>query len=217
MPYTKTTWLDEVPATSPIKYKISQASSGDVATDATIELVTSVTEGTPINAVNLNKIEAGIEDAQATADAAVVKPTNPTTTSVLQQTTAGVTSLRAIKQTVQRQLADGDTDVDSTILSYFFIPSTLNGMNLVRAQAMVLTSGTTGATTIQIKNQTKYPSNDSLSTPISIASGSTVGTVGTINTSYDDVSTNDRIVIYVTGYSTVKALGLFVIMEYQLP
>ncbi len=63
MPYSKTTWSDELPASTPIKYKISQATDGDVATDATIEIVTSVTAGTPVNAANLNKIEDGIDGA----------------------------------------------------------------------------------------------------------------------------------------------------------
>ena len=86
-----------------------------------------------------------------------------------------------------------------------------------RAQAMVLTAGTTGATTIQIRNLTKYPSNDALSGAISIASGGTIGTVGTIDTARDDVSTNDKIKISVTAASTTKAKGLFVILEFALP
>lgn len=72
MPYIKTVWTDEVPS-SALKYKISQTTSGDVAASAAIELVTSVTAGTPVNAVNLNKIETGIETAQATAEASVQK------------------------------------------------------------------------------------------------------------------------------------------------
>ena len=61
--YVPTNWEDEVPATTPVKYKISQASDGDIATDATIEVVTDVTPGTPVNATNLNHIEEGIDDA----------------------------------------------------------------------------------------------------------------------------------------------------------
>lgn len=72
MPYVKTTWMDEVPAGT-LKYRISQTTSGDVAANAAIDLVTVVTAGTPVNAVNLNKIETGIETAQATAEASVQK------------------------------------------------------------------------------------------------------------------------------------------------
>lgn len=45
----------------------------------------------------------------------------------------------------------------------------MNGMNLVRANAVVNTAGTTNATTIDIYNVTD--SHDMLSTAISIASG----------------------------------------------
>ena len=97
---------------------------------------------------------------------------------------------------------------------YFYIPAVLDGLNLTRAQAMVITAGTTGATTIQIRNMTKHSGNDALSGAISIASGSTVGTVGTVDTSYDGVSTNDLIRINITGVSTTAPKGLYVILEY---
>lgn len=66
--YVKVNFSNEVPATTPVKYKISQTTDGDVATDATIELVTSVTPGTPLNAANLDHMETGIFNAQAAAD-----------------------------------------------------------------------------------------------------------------------------------------------------
>lgn len=98
---------------------------------------------------------------------------------------------------------------------YFMIPEALNGMNLVRAIARVVTAGTTNATTIDIFNVTD--SVDMLSTAISIASGGTLATAGTVNTSTDDVATNDLIRIDVTSVSTTKPKGLIVEMEFQLP
>lgn len=98
---------------------------------------------------------------------------------------------------------------------YFMIPQALNGMNLVRAIARVVTAGTTNATTIDIFNVTD--SVDMLSTAISIASGGTLATAGTVNTSTDDVATNDLIRIDVTSVSTTKPKGLIVEMEFQLP
>lgn len=92
------------------------------------------------------------------------------------------------------------------------IPSSLNGLNLVRAQAIVITAGTTNATTIAVYNATD--SQEMLSANISIASGATVGTPGTINTAYDDVATNDRIQIDVDAVSTTAPLGLIVILEF---
>ena len=99
--------------------------------------------------------------------------------------------------------------------AYALVPAMFNGMNLIRAQATVITAGTTNATTIDIYNVTD--SQDMLSTAISIASGGTVGTVGTINATYDDVATNDVLRIDVTTMSTTAPKGLLVILEFQLP
>lgn len=121
-----------------------------------------------------------------------------------------------VVRALQIQVVELSTDVDTISgVGYFNIGQLLNGMRLIRAQAYVDTAGTTGATTIQIRNLTKYPSNDSLSGAISIASGNLVGTIGTIDTSYDDVSVDDLIKIYVTGQSTTKPKGLRVQLEYQ--
>lgn len=233
MPYPKQTWTDEVPSTTPLKYKISQSADGDVAPNAEIVLVTPVTAGSPVNATRLNYMEEGIETAQDTAESAIAaaeaaleeaqsriaKPSNPSKTGVLQQAPNGDNSLRAIKQTVQIQVVPDTIAVDTVSgIAYFFIPSTMDGMELVRAQAFVSIAGVTNPTTVQVRNITKYPSNDTLSTAISIASDGTIGTAGSVNAAYDNVSTNDKIKVYVTAQSTTaKPLGLWVILEYQLP
>lgn len=117
-----------------------------------------------------------------------------------------------------RWIVDKLRDVDTVTGVYtFFIPSKFNGWNLVRAQAYVGTPGTTNPTTVQVRNLTKYAANDALTTAISIASGSRVGTPGTINTLYDEVSTDDEIKVYVTGNSTTKAKGLHVVLEFKMP
>ncbi len=71
MAYTKTTWVNEAPATTPVKYKLTDDTLGIVAASAKIEVLTSVTPGTPMNATNLNHMEQGIEDAHALAAAAI--------------------------------------------------------------------------------------------------------------------------------------------------
>lgn len=114
-------------------------------------------------------------------------------------------------------IVDKLREVDTSATFKFRAPSTWNGCNLSRAQAFTETAGTTNPTTVQVKNLTKYPSNYALSTAISIASGSRVGTPGVVNTSYDDVSTDDEIEITVTNNSTTKAKGLLVCLEYKLP
>jgi len=142
----------------------------------------------------------------------------PSASGLLKETSAGVPSWKSIYQTTQIQIVPETGDLDtSTGIAYFRVPSTFNGMNLVRAIAFVGTAGTTNATTVQVRNMTKYASNDALSGAISIASGDTVATAGTVNTSYDDVATNDLIKVYVTGQSTTKPKGLWVVLEFQLP
>lgn len=58
--YTPTTWTDESPNTSPVKYRMIDDTHGHVADSATIEPVTTITPGTPLNALNLNKLEQGL-------------------------------------------------------------------------------------------------------------------------------------------------------------
>ncbi|MBI5954382.1 MAG: hypothetical protein HY865_22220 [Chloroflexi bacterium] len=66
MPYEKTNWVDEVPASTPVEYTID--GDGGTITNATIEVETPITPGTPVNASNLNHMEDGIETAQETAE-----------------------------------------------------------------------------------------------------------------------------------------------------
>lgn len=120
------------------------------------------------------------------------------------------------RKTVSVQVFNGTSDVTTGDgKAYITIPEALNGMNLVRAQATVVTAGTTNATTIMIHNKTD--AQDMLSGAISIASAGTVGTVGTINTTYDDVATNDVLRIDVDSVSTTAPKGLMVVLEFQLP
>ena len=118
---------------------------------------------------------------------------------------------------VEFTLIGDTTDLETTHVAYARIPEKCDGMNLVRATGYVITAGTTNATTFQVRNMTKYASNDALSTAISIASGATLATAGTVNTSYDDVSTNDLIRISVTAVSTTKPKGGRVILEFRKP
>jgi len=95
------------------------------------------------------------------------------------------------------------------------VPPALSGMNLVSANAIVNTAGTTGATTVTIYNLTD--AQYMLSSPISIASGATVGTPGTVNETYDDVATNDVLQVDVSAVSTTAPKGLMVMLEFRLP
>jgi len=62
MAYTKKVWVDEIPDSIPVKYEIVDDTDGELASSATIDVITTIaTEGTPFTAANMNNIEDGIE------------------------------------------------------------------------------------------------------------------------------------------------------------
>jgi len=126
-----------------------------------------------------------------------------------------LTTQQATKPVVIKVFNPGDDVVVGNSAVEIPMPAALDGWNLVRAQGVVGTPGTTNATTIQIRNVTK--TQDMLSGNISIASGDENGTVGTINTSTDNVSTDDKIAIDVDAVSTTEPLGLHIILEFRAP
>lgn len=115
--YVKVNFTDEVPATTPVKYKISQDSDGDIATDATIELVTSVTPGTAMNATNFNHMETGIFNAQAAADDAQADATQAIADAATAQAAAD-----AAQAAADAAQADADTAIAglASVLGYTY-------------------------------------------------------------------------------------------------
>ena len=101
---------------------------------------------------------------------------------------------------------------------YFVIPKEMNGLNLIRCVATVITAGTTGTTDIQIHNVTDAA--DMLSTKLTIdsteKSSSTAATPYVINAATDDVAENDVIRIDVDAISTTPAEGLLVTLTFSL-
>lgn len=151
--------------------------------------------------------------ALSDADVSTVNTGTSTTGVVTPDSLAGS---YAGTKSLSVQVYEGATDVATGDgKAYITIPESLNGMNLVRAQATVVTAGTTNATTVMIHNKTDAA--DMLSGAISIASGGTVGTVGTVNGSADDVATNDVLRIDVDSVSTTAPQGLMVVLEFRLP
>jgi hypothetical protein len=122
-----------------------------------------------------------------------------------------VIALAVVESTADLTIGDGK--------AYFVVPDELNGMNLVRVAATVITAGITGATTIQIANVTD--SQDMLSTLMNIESGETSTrtseTPGAIDTDHDDVATGDVLRIDVDAVSTTAPKGLIVEIVFQLP
>lgn len=102
---------------------------------------------------------------------------------------------------------------------YFHVPAKLNGMNLVTVHAEVITAGTTNTTDIQIANVTQTA--DMLSTVLTVDSGETgsdtAATPAVIDTTEDDVATNDVLRVDVDAVSTTAPKGLIVTLEFQLP
>lgn len=103
---------------------------------------------------------------------------------------------------------------------YFLVPPTLNGMNLVDADAMVSTVSSSGTPTFQIARVRSGSPADMLSTRITIdASESTSYTAATapvIDSANDDVATGDmlRFDFDVAGTGT-KGVGI--VLTFRLP
>jgi len=98
------------------------------------------------------------------------------------------------------------------------IPESMNGMNLVQAEAYCTTVSSSGNPAIALRNVTD--TTNPLSTDITIDATEftsyTAATRSVVNATYDDVATGDRIAIDVdTAGTGTKGLG--VILTFQLP
>ncbi len=112
---------------------------------------------------------------------------------------------------------------------YIFIPAKLNGMNLTAVHAQVITAGSTNTTDIQIARCAAVTSGnvcsgtveDMLSTKLTIDSGEdssdTAASAAVINTSNDDVATNQVLRVDVDAVHTTPAKGLIVTLTLNLP
>jgi hypothetical protein len=146
------------------------------------------------------------------------------------ETTTGTDTARAVtpdglsgsdygKRIVEwRVIASGTALTTGDGKDYFVVPVTLNGYNLVDFDIAVDTVSSSGTPTVQLYNVTD--SQDILSTVATIDANEftsyTAATAPAINTSYDDVSTGDRLRcdVDVSGTGTT---GLILIMIFQLP
>lgn len=159
-------------------------------------------------------------DASAYDDATAGETTTGTSTTkyVSPDGLAG-SSIFGVK-TVQLTVFDYTTDVATGDgKAYFVVPSSLNGMNLVGIHGRVITAGTTGTMDVQVANVTD--SVDMLSTKLtwdSTETGTdTAATPAVIDTTKDDVATNDLLRIDVDAVQTTKAKGMIITLLFQLP
>jgi hypothetical protein len=98
--YVQTAWVNETPESIPLRYRITDYTDTVIAEGAVIELLTAVTSGTPVNALNLNHMETGIYNAQITANEA-------TTAAATAQSTAnnGVSAASTAQTTANSALS----------------------------------------------------------------------------------------------------------------
>jgi hypothetical protein len=197
----------------------------DTSSDAETTTVYDFVDYTSASALagdisNVMKIDNfAIETSASLVSASAVVTTLANTTSAC---FVGIdSSLATIEQTPHSaviQIVDNQTIVTVNRTFELYAPTELNGLNLSRAVAFHNTSGSELDTIIQVKNITRYSSYDCLSTPIVIYAGDTSGSIpSVIDTSYDDVQTDDCLQIYMTAVSGSWALGLQVILEFTKP
>ena len=101
--------------------------------------------------------------------------------------------------------------------AYFPVPSHWNGLDILSVTAFVMTAGTTGTLDIQIARVRGGTPDDVLSTKLTIDSTETdsvaAATPAVINTTYDDLETDDFLRIDIDAVHTTAALGLIVSIE----
>jgi uncharacterized protein YjdB len=197
--YIPTVWEDEVPASSPVKYKLVGDVEGTISDSATIEVVTDITAGTPMNATNLNKLEQGVEDAQTAADAA--------------QTAADAAQVDADVGVFLFGLRDlpvfiplnGSTALTTNDKAYWRVPAkgpagVFNG-TLVSVAAMCVGASSSGAVTLTVKKN----GTTMLTTNITLDAGETdtlTADIAAVIAAGNDVTTGDHIAIEVSGSGT---------------
>lgn len=130
------------------------------------------------------------------------------------------TSVSTKKELILQAIEAGTTQTTGDGKAVFIVPSVLNGMNLVEVKAVQGTAGITGTCDVQIRNVTD--SVDMLSTKITIDSTeigtATAATAAVIDTTKDDVATNDVLAIDVDAIASGTAgKGLTLSLVFDLP
>lgn len=176
MSYTGTNWVDEIPATTPVKYRVKDNSDQILHDNVTIEVVTSVTPGTPLNASTLNKIETGIEDAHVAAGLAQIAADNAQDTA-----DKGLIAYNWRDEPVVLTM-NGNVPLAGTDKAYWMVTDNqkhAGGIQLVKVGAACLDGSSSGDVVITLKKYIRATSTtvNLLTTNISMV----VGAVDTIN------------------------------------
>ncbi len=218
--------------TTPGKVELATTAETTTGTDATRAVTPDGLKDGYQGSVNIDTVgTVTTGDVDAVVSAASTTTAGKIEVATTAETDTGTDAARAVSpdalagsyagtKSAQFVVFDFTTDVATGNGKFYFdIPSALNEMNLVVAKASVITAGTTGTTDIQIHNLTDIA--DMLSTVITIDSGetssSTAATPPVINTTNDDVVTDDIIRVDVDAVSTTAPKGLLVTLEFRLP
>lgn len=218
--------VDSSAVTTSHDYKLSEVTSSDKAVGkAATQTLTNKTLTTPQINDTSSDHQYIFAPSELTADRTVTLPLLTGNDEFVfkdhaQTLTNKTLTNPKMKRSISLQVFDGIDEVTTGDgKAYFTIPEELNGANLTSVHARVITAGTTGTTDIQIRNVTDTA--DMLSTKLTIDSGETgsdtAATAAVINTSTDDVATNDLIAIDVDATSTTEAKGLVVRLQFLIP
>lgn len=163
---------------------------------------------------------AASDTLAAHVELATIAETNTGTDATRATTPDGIAGSVFGEVVLQMTIVDYTTDVATGDGKYYIhVDDKFAGMDLVRVHAEVITAGTTGTMDIQIANVDAAV--DMLSTKLTIDSGETgsdtAATPAVINTSNDDVQTNEVLRIDVDAVQTTKAKGLIVTLGFRLP
>lgn len=160
--------------------------------------------------------------AGATASAAAASDINTGTDTAKYLTADALAGSNAFTELVEIMASDMSTAITTGDgKAGFYVPTMMNGMNLVRASAALLAAqSTSGVPTVQIRRFRSGASADMLSTRITIdineSTSHTAAAPPVVDTGNDDVATGDLIYVDVDVAGT-GAKGLLVSLEFMLP
>jgi hypothetical protein len=199
---------------------LTSVATGDLIPIVDVSDTTDSVDGTTKKITQDNLIPDASETVEGKVELATSAEVNTGTDAARAIHPDGLAASYAGTKTVELIVVDFTTNTATGDgKSYFVCPANMNGMNLVSAHARVITAGTTNTTDIQIANVTDAV--DVLSTKLTIDSGetgsNTAATPAVINTSNDDIATNDLWRIDVDAVSTTPAKGLIITLEFRLP
>lgn len=190
--YTKTVWTDEVPAETPVKYRITEGAS-IIHEEAVIEPATDITPGTPITAANLNNMEEGID----ALDTLMVSASRETI------------YLKILGDDVALAAGDGKM--------IFTVPASLNGMEITSVHVAVYTPSSSGLVVVQLYNLSTaaYILSTAATIPQGQYSSYASGSPAVVNPALKVLVTGHRIRVDVSGAgSGTRGLDVIILAEH---